>query len=75
MDALYLLLGKNRIDASIELPLFREKDEPGECFKAVKTVILCLVEEINDPAAPFDPVHKAKDSCLYCDYRYLCGTT
>lgn len=73
LDALFLLLGRTHLDERIEAPLFRGNERAAGLNKA-KGVILRLIREMADPEAPFSAEHKAKDACLFCDYRYLCGT-
>jgi CRISPR/Cas system-associated exonuclease Cas4 (RecB family) len=72
-DALFLLLGRTLMDERVEAPLFREGDRAADYGK-VRAVIFRLMREIADEKAPFSPEHRAKDACLFCDYRYLCGT-
>ena len=74
MEAMFLLLGKVRIDNTIELPLFGKDDEAGPCYAAAAQVILALAKEIADPETPFDPHFSKKNSCTFCDYQYLCGS-
>ena len=73
MAAMYLLLGKVRVDESIELPLFGAHDDIMAGNEAARQVILSLTEEIADPQTPFTPEFRSKNSCLFCDYQYLCG--
>jgi CRISPR/Cas system-associated exonuclease Cas4 (RecB family) len=72
-DALFLLLGRTLMDEKMEAPLFADGDRTADYGK-VREVIFRLMGEIADAKAPFSPEHRAKDACLFCDYRYLCGT-
>ena len=60
------------MDERIEVPFF-EGGRAGADYEKAKEVIWRLVREIADPKIPFSPPYRAKDSCLFCDYRYLCG--
>jgi hypothetical protein len=73
MAAMYLLLGKVRVDESIELHLFGAHDDIMAGNEAARQVILSLTKEITDPETPFTPEFRSKNSCLFCDYQYLCG--
>jgi CRISPR/Cas system-associated exonuclease Cas4 (RecB family) len=72
-DALFLLLGRTHMDEKMEAPLFGDGDRTADYGK-VREVIFRLMSEIADAKAPFTPEYRAKDACLFCDYRYLCGT-
>jgi CRISPR/Cas system-associated exonuclease Cas4 (RecB family) len=72
-DAHFLLLGRTQMDEGIEVPLFSREDRRAEDYAKAKEVIGRLVREIADPDLPFGPLHRAKDSCLFCDYQHLCG--
>jgi hypothetical protein len=71
--AMFLLLGKVRVDSSIELPLFGAHDDIMAGNEAARQVIFALTEEVVDPQTPFTPEFRSKNSCLFCDYQYLCG--
>ena len=73
LDAFFLLLGRTHLDERTEVPLFRNRERATDDYGTAKKVIFGLVREITGPE-PFDPRYRAKDSCLFCDYRYLCGT-
>ncbi len=73
LEGLFLLLGKASVDNQIELPLFGER-EPVETFAALRKVISGLLDEIVDPDVPFRPAAERKESCAFCDFRYICGT-
>ena len=73
LDAFFLLLGRMHGDERIEAPLFRNRERATPDYERAKEVIFRLVREITDPETPFSTRYRAKDSCLFCDYRYLCG--
>ncbi len=73
LDAFFLLLGRTHVDERIEVPLFQKRERAVADYEKAKGVIFRLVREIADPEIPFSPEYRAKDSCLFCDYRYLCG--
>jgi hypothetical protein len=73
LDAFFLLLGRTHMDERIEAPLFRKKERAAPDYEKAREVIFRLVREITDPEISFSPHYRAKDSCLFCDYGYLCG--
>jgi CRISPR/Cas system-associated exonuclease Cas4 (RecB family) len=73
LDAFFLLLGRMHVDERIEVRLFRNRERATPDYEKAKGVILGLVKEITDPELPFSTQYRTKDSCLFCDYRYLCG--
>ncbi|OPY67569.1 MAG: ATP-dependent helicase/deoxyribonuclease subunit B [Syntrophorhabdaceae bacterium PtaU1.Bin034] len=73
LDAMFLLLGKTYMGPGIELPLFGKESEAKSNYERARAVIVRLIREICDPGIPFDPGLRARDSCVFCDYQYLCG--
>jgi CRISPR/Cas system-associated exonuclease Cas4 (RecB family) len=73
LDAFFLLLGKTHADERIEVRLFRNRERAAADYEKAREVIFRLIGEIADPEKPFDPQLRAKGSCSFCDYRYLCG--
>lgn len=73
INAMFLLLGKNVIDKNIELPFCDDENCTIENFELLRAIIFKLIEEINDPNLPFAPPRNLKKSCLFCDYKNLCG--
>jgi hypothetical protein len=69
-----LLLGKIRLDSGIEAPLFSGGDDARKQFMRLKAVIGNMLKEIVDPERPFLPAFDMKNTCPYCDFRYICGT-
>jgi hypothetical protein len=73
LQAMFVLLGKVRLDEGAELPLFGKNDDVPECYAKAKEVIRALVREIADPEMPFDPRGRAKNACRFCDFQHLCA--
>ncbi|MCL5022519.1 MAG: PD-(D/E)XK nuclease family protein, partial [Nitrospirae bacterium] len=73
LNALFLLLGRSRIDEKLELPLF-DPASPGDAYEPAKTVIFTLLQEITDPSVPFSASTDRKRACPSCDFPYFCGT-
>ncbi|MFA5354765.1 MAG: PD-(D/E)XK nuclease family protein [Thermodesulfovibrionales bacterium] len=73
LEAVFLLLGRSKMDSAIELPLFGDSS-PAAMFEPLKAVIFGLLREIADPAVPFGPPQDRKKACPACDYRNICGT-
>lgn len=74
LDAMFLLLGKNTISEKIELPFCDCESHKEENYKILKQIIFSLIEEIRDINSPFSPPLDLKKTCLYCDYKNMCGT-
>jgi ATP-dependent helicase/nuclease subunit B len=72
IDCLFLLLGRNTIDTSIELPLFKDKSEFHQRFDVLYQIIFRLLKEIIDPGQPFVPALTSKNRCLHCVYKHIC---
>jgi len=72
IDCMFLLLGKARIDADIEVPLFKDEAEFKENFENLTRIILSLLREVVDPETPFMPTIDQKNSCGRCAYGYIC---
>ncbi len=73
LDALFLLLGRTYADERIEARLFRKRERAAPDHEKAREVIFRLAGEITDPETPFSTRYRAKDSCRFCDYTYLCG--
>ena len=73
LQAMFLLLGKNFIDDKIELP-FCDANEVTNRYETMKSVMLSLLKEISDKGTSFYPARELKETCPYCDYKYICGT-
>jgi CRISPR/Cas system-associated exonuclease Cas4 (RecB family) len=72
IDCMFLLLGKTRIDSSIEVPLFKDETEFKENFNHLTQVIFGLLREIINPDQPFVPTIDPKKNCGRCAYGYIC---
>jgi ATP-dependent helicase/nuclease subunit B len=73
IDCMFLLLGKARIDTSIELPLFRDEKEFKERFDSLHHVIFSLLREIVDGKELFVPPNDPKRRCPHCSYVHICS--
>jgi CRISPR/Cas system-associated exonuclease Cas4 (RecB family) len=72
IDCMFLLLGRTRIDADIEVPLFKSEAEFNENFGNLNQVIFSLLKEIVNPDLPFIPTTDRKNNCSRCVYGYIC---
>jgi CRISPR/Cas system-associated exonuclease Cas4 (RecB family) len=72
IDCFFLLLGRNIIDTSIELPLFEDKTEFDQRSSVLHYIIFTLLREIIDPKEPFMPTTTPKNRCDQCTYRHIC---
>ncbi len=72
--AMFLLLGRSRLNASIELPLFAGQEEAAKELPRLQAVILSILEEITSPRIPFSPTKDRKRACPTCDFNGICGT-
>jgi ATP-dependent helicase/nuclease subunit B len=65
---LYLFLGRNRIDESIEVGL------DVTSYRRVEEVMFKLVEQIVDVRIAFEPTRDFDKHCPNCPYNIICGT-
>jgi ATP-dependent helicase/DNAse subunit B len=72
IDCLFLLLGRNIIDPTIELPLFKDESEFKQNFEGLTGIICKLLREIVDPGVPFVPTIDVKHRCGSCLYAHIC---
>ena len=72
LDCMFLLLGRTRIDADIEVPLFKNEVEFKENFRNLTQVIFDLLGEIVNPNQSFIPTIDPKNHCGRCAYGYIC---
>ena len=72
IDCIFLLLGRTRIDSTIELPLFEDEAEFNQRFGDLYHVIFSLLREIVAPEQPFMPTTAMKNRCDRCIYRHIC---
>lgn len=73
-QAMFLLLGRSRLDRSIELPLFADGAEAGRELPRLKEVVLAILSEITSRQIPFSPTKDRKRACPTCDFNGICGT-
>jgi len=74
IQAMFLLLGRNELDAGIELPLFPDPSAAKAAWPLVESVIFSLLREIVSPDVPFLPARDLKSACPGCDFTGICGT-
>ncbi|HUI71284.1 MAG TPA: PD-(D/E)XK nuclease family protein, partial [Spirochaetia bacterium] len=72
--ALFLLLGRARLNRAIELPLFKDQAEASHELPRLHAVILALLQEIVSLEVPFFPTEDRKRICPTCDFNGICGT-
>ncbi len=73
--AMFLLLGRNVVDAGIELPLFEDPAAAFESWAVLERVLAVLLGEIVSPDVPFSPAPDLRAACPRCDFTAICGTT
>jgi len=71
---MFLMLGRTRLDRSIELPLFADQTKAAAEFPRLQGVIHALLQEIVSPDVPFTPTEDRKRACPACDFNNICGT-
>ncbi len=74
IQAMFLLLGRTRMDEGIEVPLFGEGVRPAEAWPLLEAVLFGLLEEIASPEVPFAPAADPASACRFCDFTGICGT-
>ncbi len=74
IQAMFLLLGRNRVDSGIELPLFEDPAASYESWAVLERVLEDLLKEIVSPEAPFSPAADLRAACPRCDFTAICGT-
>jgi ATP-dependent helicase/nuclease subunit B len=74
IHALFLLLGRNLMDAGIELPLFEDTAAVHESWPVLERVMQELLTEIASPDTPFSPTADLRSVCPRCDFTSICGT-
>jgi ATP-dependent helicase/nuclease subunit B len=70
----YLMIGRNRLSAEIEIPLVDEDVNCAEKYELLETIIVKLLGEIVDGKTPFSPPKDLKKVCPDCPFTYICGT-
>ena len=74
IQAMFLLLGRTRLDEGIEVPLFGEGEAPAEAWPRLEAVIVGLLREMVSPDIPFTPAADPATACRFCDFTGICGT-
>jgi hypothetical protein len=74
VQAMFLLLGRNVMDAGIELPLFDDAGAIHESWPVLERVLQQLLKEIVSPDIPFSPTPDLRSMCPRCDFTSICGT-
>lgn len=74
LNGMFLLLGKAKISDRIELRLFDNSKNAEETYELLTRVIFKLLEEIVNPAIPFQLTSERKKWCPLCNFQYICGT-
>jgi hypothetical protein len=73
-DAAFVMLGRSRLDAEAEAPLFGDRDQAAALWPRIEETLRRLIDEILDPAVPFAPAEDLAAACQYCPYTTICGT-
>jgi hypothetical protein len=73
-DAAYVMLGRSRMDADCEVPLFADRDAAAEAWPRIEETLRRLIAEIVDPAIPFAPADDLAAACPGCPFTTICGT-
>ena len=74
LQGMFLMLGRTRLDRSIELPLFADQTQAAAELPRLQTVIHALLQEIVSPDVPFTPTEDRQRVCPTCDFNNICGT-
>ncbi len=74
IQAQFLILGRARMDSSIELPLFEDPGAAHESWAVLEKVLQALLEEIVSADVPFSPARDLRAVCPRCDFTAICGT-
>lgn len=73
-DAAYVMLGRARMGADGEAPLFADRDAAAETWPRIEETLRLLIAEIVDPAVPFAPAEDLSAACPGCPFTTICGT-
>jgi hypothetical protein len=73
-DAAYVMLGRARLDADCEIPLFADRDRAAALWPRIAETLQRLIGEIIDPAVPFEPADDLAAACPDCPFTTICGT-
>ncbi|OIO03837.1 MAG: hypothetical protein AUJ51_03345 [Elusimicrobia bacterium CG1_02_56_21] len=73
MDASLMLLGAENItEETLYKERYKKTPDRTAVFGTYKAAITALIEEILDPALPFNPPPDEKP-CAFCSFKNLCG--
>lgn len=72
IDCIFLILGRNLIDKSIEIPLFDDESNREIRYSLIHEIIFKLLSEIVDISKPFLPSYNQNETCPNCEYRNVC---
>jgi CRISPR/Cas system-associated exonuclease Cas4 (RecB family) len=70
----FLFLGRNKIDETIESPLFDEEIPVGHQMSKLEEVLFKVLKEIVDPDTPFHATKELEENCPQCPFQRICGT-
>jgi ATP-dependent helicase/nuclease subunit B len=70
----FIFLGKKDLEEGIEIPLFSSDEQMKEWYPVLKGIVMSLVQELRNPAIPFEPTKDIKSDCPECPYKTICGT-
>lgn len=70
----FLFLGKNSINADIEVGIEDDDNSHVNVYQKVEPLIFKIIEEIFSPAIPFEPTRSLEEQCPRCPYNAICGT-
>jgi hypothetical protein len=73
-DAAYVMLGRARMDADCEVPLFTDRDAAALAWPKIEETLRRLIAEVVDPAVPFVPADDLAAACPNCPFTTICGT-
>jgi hypothetical protein len=73
-DAAYVMLGRARMDAECEVPLFADRDAAAVAWAKIEETLRRLISEIVDSAVPFAPADDLAAACPSCPFTTICGT-
>jgi hypothetical protein len=73
-DAAYVMLGRARMDAECEVPLFADRDAAVLAWPKIEETLRLLMAEIVDPTVAFAPADDLSAACPSCPFTTICGT-
>jgi ATP-dependent helicase/nuclease subunit B len=70
----FLLLGQQSLGEESECGLYDHSESPADDAALLGKILFALLDEITDPATPFEPTDDPANTCPSCPYRTICGT-